>query len=407
MRDKDLYGQVLGLVKPWKVKEVKLSMEEQKVEIWVEWPKGKKVACPECRELCTIHDHREERSWRHLDTCQFKTIIHCRIPRAKCPSHGINTIKVAWAEPHSRFTNMFERFAIDMLQASQNRDKASEILKISWDEINHIMGKAVQRGLQRRQAEPIDYLGIDEKNFRKGHSYITVLNDLKSGRVIEVAEDRKKESVGIVWESLTQEQKDKVRAIAMDMWPAFINSARKYLPNSDIVHDKFHISKHLGKAVDKVRYKENKMLIREEIDFLKGTKYLWLKKKANWTEGERNKFQKLKNEQLDVGRAWSIKELFTRLWAYTYETSARKFFKRWYFWATHSRLKPIIEVAKMIKEHLSNILTYLRHRITNAVTEGLNSKIQQIKATARGFRNFNNYRIAILFHCGKLSLYPQ
>ena len=179
------------------------------------------------------------------------------------------------------------------------------------------------------------------------------------------------------------------------------------MPNSDIVHDKFHISKHLGKAVDKVRYKENKMLIKEEIDFLKGTKYLWLKKKDNWTEGERNKFQELKNEQLDVGRAWSIKELFTKFWAYNYKTSARKFFKRWYFWATHSRLKPIIEVAKMIKEHLSNILTYLKHRITNAVAEGLNSKIQQIKATARGFRNFDNYRIAILFHCGKLSLYPQ
>ena len=382
-------------------------MEELKVEIWVEWPKGKKVACPECGELCVTHDHREERSWRHLDTCQFKTIIHCRMPRAKCPSHGINTIKVAWAEAHSRFTNMFERFAIDMLQASQNRDKAREILKISWDEINHIMGKAVQRGLKRRRAEPIEYLGIDEKNFRKGHSYITVLSDLKGGRVIEVAEDREKESVSMVWGSLTQEQKDKVRAIAMDMWPAFINSAGEYLPNSDIVHDKFHISKHLGKAVDKVRYKENKMLIKEEIDFLKGTKYLWLKKKDNWTEGERNKFQELKNEQLDVGRAWSIKELFTKFWAYNYKTSARKFFKRWYFWATHSRLKPIIEVAKMIKEHLSNILTYLKHRITNAVAEGLNSKIQQIKATARGFRNFDNYRIAILFHCGKLSLYPQ
>ena len=222
-----------------------------------------------------------------------------------------------------------------------------------------------------------------------------------------VADDREKESVSMVWGSLTQEQKDKVRAIAMDMWPAFINSAGEYLPNSDIVHDKFHISKHLGKAVDKVRYKENKMLIKEEIDFLKGTKYLWLKKKDNWTEGERNKFQELKNEQLDVGRAWSIKELFTKFWAYNYKTSARKFFKRWYFWATHSRLKPIIEVAKMIKEHLSNILTYLKHRITNAVAEGLNSKIQQIKATARGFRNFDNYRIAILFHCGKLSLYPQ
>ena len=91
----------------------------------------------------------------------------------------------------------------------------------------------------------------------------------------------------------------------------------------------------------------------------------------------------------------------------SYEKAARKFFKQWFWWATHARLKPMAEVAKKLKRHLDNILTYLEHRITNAVAEGLNSKIQQIKSAARGFRKFENYRIAILFFCGKLDMYPQ
>jgi len=110
---------------------------------------------------------------------------------------------------------------------------------------------------------------------------------------------------------------------------------------------------------------------------------------------------------LKVGRAWSIKEMFSGLWEYRYEKAARKFFKQWFWWATHARLKPMAEVAKKLKRHLDNILTYLEHRITNAVAEGLNSKIQQIKSAARGFRKFENYRIAILFFCGKLDMYPQ
>ena len=117
-------------------------------------------------------------------------------------------------------------------------------------------------------------------------------------------------------------------------------------------------------------------------------------------------FEHLKWSGLKVARAWAIKELFSKLWTYCYEGSARKFFKHWYGWAARSRLKPVIKVAKMIRRHLENILTYLRHSITNAVTEGLNSKIQSIKSNARGFRSFQNYRTRILFFCGKLSLQP-
>lgn len=109
---------------------------------------------------------------------------------------------------------------------------------------------------------------------------------------------------------------------------------------------------------------------------------------------------------MKVGRAWAAKELFSKFWAYQAEGWARRFFRDGFGWVSRSRLKPMIAVARMLKRHLPNLLTYLKHRLTNAVTEGLNSKIQSLKATARGFRSFPNYRVRILFFCGKLELYP-
>ena len=139
---------------------------------------------------------------------------------------------------------------------------------------------------------------------------------------------------------------------------------------------------------------------------LTGSKQLWLFNPENLSDDRWIEFETLKDQELKTSRAWAIKEQFRWFWEYRYAGNARKFFKQWYGWATHSRLKPIITVAKMLKRHLDNILTYFRHGITNAMSEGFNSRIQSIKSRARGFRAFENYRTRILFYCGKLDLLP-
>ena len=407
MHDKELYSQVLGLASPWKVKEVRLSLEEQRVDIWIEWPEGRKAICPACEKESITYDHAEEREWRHLDTCQFKTVLRCSVPRVKCEEHGVVTMKVPWAEPNARFTMMFERFAIDMLQACQNRTKGQNILKISWDELNHIMFKAVKRGMSRREAVTIRYVGIDEKNFRHGRDYVTIMSDLDRGCVIDVAETNKTEAIDSLWQAMPKQQRDGVVAVSMDMWAAFINSTRANVKQADIVHDKFHIVSKLCDAVNDVRKKEHAMFLEGNIATLTGTKFLWLKNPERMTKDQKKRFKELQIDQLAVGRAWNLKELFRHFWCYIYENPARGFFKRWYFAATHSRLTPIIKVAKTIKNHFEDVITYLKHHITNAFAEGINSKIQQVKMIARGFRGFANYRVAILFYCGKLDLYPR
>jgi transposase len=385
---------------------VDLNLEAKQVEIELGWQWGAAAKCPECGRECSIHDCAPERTWRHLDTMQFTTLIRTRTPRADCPEHGVKTMQVPWAAPQGRFTLLFERFAVEVLLASASVSQACTLLGIGWDTAQEIMRRAVQRGLERRQLDRLKYLGMDEKSFRRGQSYITLLTDLEESRVLDVVEERTAEAAGQLWDTLSPEQKQGVEAVAVDMWEPFIQTIQTQLPEADIVHDKFHVSSYLGEAVDKVRRQEHKELLAQGDETLKGTRQLWLYNPQNFSPEQAEEFSALKDLQLKVARAWAAKELFSKFWEYQEEGWARRFFKDWFGWVSRSRLKPVVEVAQMLKRHLDNLLTYLKHHITNAVTEGLNSKIQSLKSAARGFRNFQNYRIRILFFCGKLNLYP-
>ncbi len=399
------YSLLLGLDTAWEVSNVSLTLEEKRVEILVTHLGGR-VTCPECGDSCTIADHGPERTWRHLDTMQFETRLRARVPRANCKACGVKTTSVPWAGKHSRFTLLFEAFAIEVLQACGNVKNAAELIGLDWNSMHRIMQQAVERGLERREVESLQYVGIDEKSFKRGHSYVSLLTDLTGSRVLEVVEGRTEEAADGLWKDLSDEQKQQIEAVAVDMWPAFANSVETNAKQADIVHDRFHISKHLNDAVDKVRRQEHKILTKEGDDRLKGSKQMWLYNPENLSDERWLEFEPLKDQELKTSRAWAIKEQFRWFWEYRYAGSARKFFKQWYNWATHSRLTPVIEVAKMLKRHLDNILTYFRHRITNAMSEGFNSRIQSIKSQARGFRAFANYRIRILFYCGKLDLLP-
>lgn len=408
MQDRQLYQQILGIASPWRVERVELKLEDAEVHVHLAHEDGREWACPECGRACALHDHQPERVWRHLDTCQYQTLLHAAAPRTRCEEHGVRVVRLPWAEPQSRFTALFERLAIDWLSAA-SQQAVAERLGLSWDEVHGIMQRAVQRGLQRRQAEKASYLGVDEKAFRKGHRYATIVTDLDRGHVLYVGKERTQASLDGFWAAQTPEQLASIAGVAMDMWEPYEQSTRRRLPNAEqkIVYDKFHIAKHLGEAVDRVRRQENKELRSRGDDQLVGTKYQWLRNPDKMADDQWREFGALRRGKLKTARAWALKEQAMVLWDYRYEACARKHFGWWYRWATHSRLKPMIEKAKMLKSHLANVLTYLTHPITNATSESMNSKIQWVKYTARGFRNFDNFATAIYFHCGGLDLAPS
>ncbi len=217
---KSHYRLLLGLDKTWDVTSVELNVAAKSVTIALEY-RGRGGACPECKADCGLKDHAPERTWRHLDTMQFETILKARIPRVNCSKCGVKTISVPWGEKHSRFTLMFEAFAIDVLQCAGSVKAAAALLGLSWDAAHEIMKRAVERGLAKRDLEGIRYVGIDEKSFGKGQDYVSVMTDPKASRVIEVAEGRSEESAGILWNSLTDKQKSHISAVSIDMWQAY------------------------------------------------------------------------------------------------------------------------------------------------------------------------------------------
>jgi transposase len=408
VKDTDLYAALLHLRHPWRVTEVKLDIAASRIDVWIEHAPDTKWLCPECRKEAPLYDHAEEREWRHLDTCDCQTFVHTRPPRVKCKNHGVRQIGPTWASPGSHFTLKFESLVINTLKECDVTG-TTRLTATSWDEAWGIMEKAVERGQARKERRIPERLSIDEKAFAKRHRYETIVCDLDRGTVEHVVDDRQQTSLEEYYGQFTPEERAGVKAVAMDMWDPYIAATKAFIPEaaSKIVFDKFHIVRGVTDAVDKVRRAEAKQLADMGDESLKGTRHLWLANEGNVPEWRRPEFDEIRKLNLKTGRAWAIKEALRGLWGFTYPARAKAFFGRWYNWATHSRLQPMIAAAKTIKRHLPNVLTYFKHRITNALAEGLNSKIQMVKEMACGFRNRDHYKTAIYFHCGGLDLYPR
>jgi transposase len=404
VRDRDLYAKILGLAEPWVVTDVVLDVKAQTVVVQLGRRAGATLACPECGQTCPGYD-AQPRRWRHLDTCQFETILAADVPRCSCPEHGVKQIRVRWAEPGSRFTALFECLAIDWMQEA-GRSATARQLGLSWREADGIMQRAVERGLARRPAETTAVLGVDEKSFQ-GRAFVTVVCDLDDGRVLHIADGRGSDALATCYAAMTAEQRQAVEAVAMDMHQPYVNATQSALPEASIVFDKIHIAQLAGEAVDQVRRQESKELSAAGDDRLKGTRYDWLRNPLLETKAQKAKAKDIRTSKLKTARAWQIKETLMDFFGYVRESKARAYFQEWYGWASRCRLKPMQRLAKTLKSRLPTLLNWCRWPITNAMTEGLNAKIQWIKYTARGFRSREGFRRAIFFHCGKLDLYPQ
>ena len=271
------------------------------------------------------------------------------------------------------------------------------------------MKKSVNRGIGRRQAhgELIDYVAIDEKGYKEGHNYVTILSDADNARVLEVTEDRTIESVRKCYKVLNYNQLAHLKGISMDMWSAFASVSKEVAPQADIVHDRFHLSCYLNDAVDITRRAENKKLLKNDNELLKGTKYIWLKNTDNLSTKNKELLDTILLQlELKTVQAFQMKEEFKQFFEAQTIPEATIFFNKWFLKVADSNNVQLIKVAKMFKKHFEGLINYTTHRISNAIAESLNSKIQQLKAKARGFSSPAAFRIAILFHLGKLDLYP-
>jgi transposase len=408
MDDKALFSKILGLRPPWFIKQVVVDESSQQVDIYLDHEPDIRVRCPVCDQFYGLYDHAPERVYRHLDTCQMRTFIHVRLPRVNCPTHGIKQVGPEFGENGSELTFAFESFVIRVAQECSIQATA-RLCRLGWDQCWNALERAVARGRRRKQRRVPLRMGVDEKSIARGHKYETLVYDIDAGTVEFVADERTQEALESYYRQFTPAELAGIQAVAMDMWDPFIAATHKHVPDASrkIVFDRFHVMRHVLDAVDQVRKSEHQQLAESGESALKGTKYLWLWSPENMPAWRQAEFAELRARDLKVCRAWAIKENLRHLWDYHYQAPMRSFFKRWYFWATHSRLKPIQKAARTVKNHIENILTYAKHRITNALGEAINAKIEKVKRMACGFRNRAHYRTAIYFHCGGLSLFPK
>lgn len=406
MNDTELYAKMLGLQAPWKVTAVDFSPLQRAVTVFVAADSEWQWTCPHCGQSVPRYDKRR-RQWRHLDTMQFKTLLDAEVPRVECPAHGVSQVQVPWAEPGSGFTALFEATVIYWLKHASTKAVAGA-LDLSWNAVDGIMQRAVRRGLARRAELTPTHLSVDETSFQKHHEYVTVVTDQQDGRVLYVADERTRESLETFYAGLSKRQLAGISAVAMDMWPAYINATRAYVPEADarIAFDKFHVAKYLGDGVDKVRREEHRRLMREGDTVLKGSKYQWLRNPGNMSRDQKMQFATLRDSHLKTARAWAMKEMAMDIWRYQRRGWAEKAWRDWFGWAQRCRLAPMQKVAATIKQHLWGILNAITLGVHNGHAESSNIRIQRIKSRACGFRNRDRFRTAIYFHCGGLDLMP-
>ena len=398
----EMFAQSIGLTDPWRIERAEFDEEKQEVHVYVTARKTAKYPCPKCGKMCERYDEEEtERVWRHGDVVFFPCYVHCRRPRIKCGKE-IHVVTAPWARPGSRYTMLFESYAMLLVQA-MTVNQARKLLRISHTSLTGILRYWVRKAVNEMDLSNVSAICVDETSFKKGQSYVTVICDAKARKVIDVEEGRDAQTVVDFSYKLEEKGGDceKIKVFVSDMSLAYESAKEDCFPNALQVIDKFHVKQKMLEAMDEVRQEEQgKKTSRSR----KSGKKLLMIPESRQTEQQREKVAELSKKYPKTGRAFRMVQGLDEMYRCEKTEDAEDVFKRLISWLRRSRLEPMKKVANTLKEHKNTILAYFHHRVTNAIAEGINSLIQAAKRKARGFRTFIGYECMIYLVVGKLNL---
>lgn len=401
MQDIQLFQLALGLVPPWHVGRVEFDCEKKQLDLYIDFLRGAEFPCPECAQPgCKAHD-TVNKSWRHLNFFQHVAYLHARVPRVRCPQCGVKQIPVTWAREGSGFTLLFEAYILIMVKEMP----VSAVARIVGEHDTRIWRVAqhyVDESRCQEDYSGVSRIGVDETASKRGHNYITVFVDMDRSKVLFAVPGKDAATVTAFKEDLEAHggRAEHITHACSDMSPAFISGIEHTFDQASITFDKFHITKIINEALDEIRRQEQRT--RPE---LKKTRYGWLQNPENLKDKMRSVIKKLSVTSLNLktARGYQMKLTFRDLYNRPRE-EAEKFLKKWYFWATHSRLPPMIEAARTIKRHWAGVLNWFQSGLTNGVLEGINGLIQAAKTKARGYRSVKNLITIVYLIAGKLDL---
>jgi len=310
MRDTDLFGLALGVEPPWVVRKSAFDGAAKRLDIYLDFARGSRFACPQCGAAgCPAYDS-DEKTWRHRNFFQHEAYLHARVPRVRCTGCGIQQVAVPWARVDSGFTLLFEALVMAMVQAMPVAVVARMVEE--WDtRLWRVIHHYVEAALDRVDHSEVTSAAVDETAARRGHNYVSLFVDLARRRVLFVAEGKDADTVEAFAQDLTAHGGDPqaIAEVCIDMSPAFIAGVTQSLPNAQITFDKFHVVRLINDAVDVVRRTEQKS--RAE---LKKSRYLWLKNPQNLSTRQRTQLDNLAAANLKTSRAYRIRLAFQELY---------------------------------------------------------------------------------------------
>ena len=403
MNSTEIFSLALGLESPWIIEKVEMKLAENSIKelhLHIGYTKEYQFKDKEGAP-CSVYDTKD-REWRHMNFFEHHCYLHCPVPRIKTSEGKVRQVDVPWARKQSGFTLLFEALAMSFIENEMPTNKVAKLLGEHPNRIWRIFNYWIELAYQKDDVSQVTQLGFDETSRRKGHSYITVAVDLEERRVLHVVKGKNAKTIKDIKVYLDDKgvPAKQITQASIDLSPAFISGIIEHFPKADITFDRFHVVKLLNKAMDTVRKQE-----RKEHEQLKGHKYTFLKNKLS--DKKQLELNQLITLYPTLGEAYRLKVLFNDLWTMPDKSSVIAFIDQWFDEVEQSKIQPFMKFAKTVKAHLSGIINFVETKITNAILESINNKIQMAKKRARGYRNTDNFINMIYFLCGKLKFdYP-
>ena len=400
---KDLFARALMIEKPWFIEDIQFLPEESKLDIWINFEPGSTFYYKD--EELEVEGYYKAydsslKTWRHLNFFQYECYLNAWIPRVDIGNGKKRQVKAPWEGKAFGFTLLFEALILELVKVMPVH-QVSQLLGVYDSKLWNMMDAYVSLSRDQEDFSDVKIVGVDETSVRKGHNYVSLLVDLEEKKTLFVTEGKGHEVVSDFVSDLEAHHgvAENIHQISCDMSPAFIKGVSENLPEAAIVFDRFHVTKIINQAVDKVRRDEVK-----SNPILKGSRYLFLKNRQNLTKYQTTMLETLSISGLNLKtmRALAIREAFQQIYQAPTPEIFEKLLKKWYFWATHSRIPHIIEAAKTIKRHWNGVINWIDYQISNGILEGFNSIFQAAKAKARGYKKTDTIKTIIYILTGKL-----
>ncbi len=403
LTQKDLFAKALLVEKPWFVHDINFDQTAGKLEIWIDFERGSSFYY-EDKEL-GIEGHFKaydttEKTWRHLNFFQYQCYLHAWIPRVELGNGKIRQVQAPWEGHAPGFTLLFEALILELVRVMPVHN-VCQVLDVYDNKLWKMIKAYTNKARAEEDYSKVTVVGIDETSVRKNHVYVSLFVDIEEKRTIFVTEGKDHTVIQAFVSDLVAHggQPDNIDQVSCDMSPAFIKGVEANLPSASVVFDRFHVSKVINEAVDKVRKSEV-----EKNPILKGSKYIFLKNRENLTAYQKQRLEgiQLSGLNLKTMKALNIREAFQQIYQAPTSEMFDKLLRKWYFWATHSRINPIKEAAYTIQRHWDGIVNWFDYKISNGILEGFNSIFQAAKAKARGYRRYDTIKAIIYLLTGKL-----